>query len=395
MRTNYKLLIQQLIYSFFKAKGTTAHLTPRRWVTLLTALLVFPIHHSITRICFVLDNVFFPGYRKQKVERPMFIIGNPRSGSTFMQRLVARDENQFTCMQTWEIYFAPTIIQRKVFHFLTKIDNLFGSPLQNMLGRWDERILGKTHIHKMGLWEPEEDEGIFIHIWGSYFGFVAFPIPELLPPYAYFDERLPEDEKARIMGYYRECVKRHLYYHGGDKIFFAKNPYFSGKVASVLEYFPDAEFVYLARNPLDVLPSTMTWWSFLWHVTSNPMQKYPFTDLVADEAKYRYTYTLERLEKLPPSQNLIVKYNDLVATPGRTIRDIYAHFGWKLDAQFARIVEIENERALNYESNNHYSLEDTGFDKQFVLTEFAEVFDRFGFDRREPEGEMELEAEAV
>ena len=56
---------------------------------------------------------------------------------------------------------------------------------------------------------------------------------------------------------------------------------------------------------------------------------------------------------------------------------------------------IENERALNYESNNHYSLEDTGFSKEFVLTEFAEVFECFGFDKRESEGQAELEAEAV
>jgi len=35
-----------------------------------------------------LDEIFYPDYKKQKIEKPVFIIGNPRSGTTFLYDLM-------------------------------------------------------------------------------------------------------------------------------------------------------------------------------------------------------------------------------------------------------------------------------------------------------------------
>jgi hypothetical protein len=357
---------------------------------MIGAIFFFPFHHLFTRLGFWLDDIFFPDYRLQPVKKPVFIIGNPRSGSTLLQRVIAKDVHNFTCMRTWEIYFAPSITQRKIFQFLARMDNLVGSPLQKVMGRWDKKILGQTTIHEMGLWEPEEDEGILLHIWGSYFFFVAFPIPELLPPYAFFDERIPIEEKNRIMEFYKKCVKKHLYYHGGDRVFLAKNPYFSGKIESILRFFPDARFIYMVRNPLEVLPSTMTWWSYLWHVTSDPLEKYPFSDLISKESQYRYSYPLKFLEKLPQNQYIILGYEDLIASVDRSVNDVYATFGMQMKDVFERLLQKESQMAQQYQSNNTYTLEETGFSRQQVLEDFADVFERFGFDTGEQEEEREL-----
>ena len=47
-------------------------------------------------------------------------------------------------------------------------------------------------------------------------------------------------------------------YATGKKYFVAKNPAFSPKIATLMEFFPDARIIYLVRNPLDMLPSTIS-----------------------------------------------------------------------------------------------------------------------------------------
>ena len=58
-------------------------------------LLFYPIWGCILLFAwtgFIADEIFFPGYRKQPVEKPLFIVSNFRSGSTFVQRTLARDQ---------------------------------------------------------------------------------------------------------------------------------------------------------------------------------------------------------------------------------------------------------------------------------------------------------------
>ena len=42
--------------------------------------------HVIVSAGMALDNLFFPSLRRKRVEKPIVIVGNPRSGTTFLQR---------------------------------------------------------------------------------------------------------------------------------------------------------------------------------------------------------------------------------------------------------------------------------------------------------------------
>ncbi len=59
---------------------------------------------------------------QQEIEAPVFIIGNFRSGSTLLQRLLAKDEEHLTAMTTLEIYIAPSITQRVFWKAAGKVD---------------------------------------------------------------------------------------------------------------------------------------------------------------------------------------------------------------------------------------------------------------------------------
>ena len=56
-----------------------------------------------------------------------------------MYHLLARDRDTFTCMRTWELFFAPSVALRKVCKALAALDRRLGCPLQKQLAAWEAR----------------------------------------------------------------------------------------------------------------------------------------------------------------------------------------------------------------------------------------------------------------
>ena len=82
------------------------------WFSTLFTGLAFLFLRVSVAIGMVLDPLFFPRLRRTRVKAPIVIVGNPRSGTTFLQRLMARDTANFSCLKMWEIFFAPSITSR-------------------------------------------------------------------------------------------------------------------------------------------------------------------------------------------------------------------------------------------------------------------------------------------
>ena len=62
---------------------------------LVTTAWVAPIYVGLRQTAATfraLDEVLYPEYRDQKVERPVFVFANPRSGTTLTHRLISMDD---------------------------------------------------------------------------------------------------------------------------------------------------------------------------------------------------------------------------------------------------------------------------------------------------------------
>ena len=58
------------------------------WLRPLGAFMLLQVRQVISAATLGLDHLFYPRHRKQPIDRPIFIIGNPRSGTTFLHRLL-------------------------------------------------------------------------------------------------------------------------------------------------------------------------------------------------------------------------------------------------------------------------------------------------------------------
>jgi hypothetical protein len=393
MHFNFKLFFRLTYHAFFKAGGTDARFT-KRIKALLFWYTVMPAYHVLTGIALWLDEIFFPAYRSQKVEEPIFIISNFRSGSTLLHRLMA-DDDTFTAMTIFEIYVAPAITQRVFYRWLARMDRRWlGGYFMRRLDALDQRVLGSVPMHRMGLRLVDEDEGILIHNWTSIFLIFVFPFLDLMSPYFWFDERVSGKEKHLAMKFYKRCLQRHVYYHGGKR-YVAKSPAFSVKMETLREYFPDARFIYLARNPVDMVASKTSYFAFCWHYFNDMFEPYPFRDFMLEFTKHWYLYPLKLLPKYPSSSYLTIKYDDLTSKLGETIKQIYAHFEIEITPQFARSLAAAVERSKKYVSKNRYSLVEMDYTPQQIHENYRAIFNRFGFSLNGKAMEAEALSDAL
>jgi hypothetical protein len=368
---------------------TNGRWTPRRLAILVAFYILFPLLELTVWIGFLLDDILFPGHRREEVKAPVFIIGNPRSGTTFLHRLLARDTDRFCTMKMWEILLAPSIVQRKLVAGIASLDRRLGGPLRSWLGRTEQGWQEENVMHEVSLREPEEDDYLLLHIWSALTVGLSAGLLEEAVPYTYFDTALPRADRDRIMGFYKACLRRHLHARApapraGEKHYLAKNPALCPKVQAVFEHFPDAKIVYLVRSPLEMLPSYVNMMMFSWRVLGIPVEGNGLRDYLIDMARHWYTYPLEILQKAPAESYAVVKYDDLVSDPAGTVRAIYGRFGFEIGPAFRQTLQAESAKARRYSSRHEYSTEDHGLSREQILGAFQGVFRHFGFAETTP-----------
>ncbi len=194
---------------------------------------------------FLADTLLFPGRTSAPIHRPVFITGIPRSGTTFLQRLLAHDD-RLTTLTTWECVLAPSISERYAWLGLARLLSPLARFKRLVPTRWRQDM---DAIHEIGLTEAEED---FLLLWpinACFLLFLVAPGSDYAWNLGRFDQALPAWWRRRVMHYYRQCVRNHLYFHGPGKRFLSKNPSFTSLHDSLRTTFPDVCLIGCTRHP--------------------------------------------------------------------------------------------------------------------------------------------------
>ncbi|MDY7037009.1 MAG: sulfotransferase [Thermodesulfobacteriota bacterium] len=368
--------------SLFKWRHTPSYLGIKYVFFWIGFFLIFPLFQLFNAVCFLLDEMIFPGYRKFEIKEPVFILGNPRSGTTFIHRVMTMDEERFFYFKTWEILF-PAIIQKKIISFFGSIDQFFGNIGMKAIQRFESQFFHDFNkMHQTSLFYPEEDEILFMHIFSSPFIVYFFPFLDEFIPKLHFDQAIAPKDRRRIMKFYRNCIKRQAFFKGHGGHFLSKNPAFSPKIDSLYEFFPDCRIIYMARNPLEVIPAMQSLLHYVWHASSNIKEEYPFQEEVYQTTQLFYKYPLARLERAPESSYLLINYEDLVSKPSQIVQKVYQRFNFDITFKFLKILKEEEVKAKIYKSRHVYSLDQFNFTREQIISDFREIFDQFGFSTR-------------
>ncbi len=378
MTFSFSLLFRMYFKSIFAYHHTGGRYTFKRIFFTISFPLWYSFLEFVNWTCLLLDELFFPGYHRIDVKEPVFVVGFPRSGTTYLHRLMDSDRDQFTSLKLWEIIFAPSIIQKKFFLVLGKFDRMIGKPLYRIAVKIEDRMFaGSRNMHKISHFEAEEDEIILIHIFGSAFLAFMFPFDEM-NLFTRFDTDIPAERRSAIMSFYKKCVQRHLYVFGPHRHFLSKNPASSSKVRSIYETFPDAKIVCMVRNPLEAIPSAVSWMSYGFYQFNDAEQRV-VTERILSQISHWYTYPLTELDTRPEESQAVEKYDALIGDPAEFMKRIYLRFGFHLSEAFRDFLDKESQKAKRYKSKHDYTLAQYGLSIVKVVSDFKSVFDRFDF----------------
>jgi hypothetical protein len=363
-----------------RSLGGALPLGPRRRRTLLLLLPLFVTGLMINHFCWLLDELLFPRYRRVQPKEPVFIAGIPRSGTTYMQRLLIQDRARFTGMRLWEIALAPSVLQKRLLLGIAALDRRLGSPLRRLAVCLDARLFAAMRgIHPISLFDAEEDEPLMLNAFASAYLTFAFPFPSPASRYARFDTEVPAPERSRLMRLYRACVQKHLLVFGPDKQYLAKNPSFTAKAASLRAAFPGAHLLFLLRDPFEAAPSTLS----LFRAIYRNFMDLPPGPLPVQADTLRLLHDWYAALASAGGGELI-RYESAVREPGRIIRSLYAERGWELPPAFGAVLDAAQETAGQYVSRHRYYAADFGLSRDELEQLFGDLRRQLGYGSPEP-----------
>jgi hypothetical protein len=373
-------------YLKFSALSKSLYLTVRYgsvrlWLFTLLLLFLYFLHLPLHIFFRLLDEILFPAYRKLKLTEPVFIIANPRSGTTYLHRLMSLDENHFTSMKLINTIF-PSVSFYKLIRMVAWIDSKTGNIIRKIMNRIDKKLYGGwDDIHKMGFDKAEEDEAIFAMTLTSPGLAILFPFLHLQRELKFLDKREPE-VREKVMAFYANCQQRFVFASGRNKKLLVKNVFSTGRFKSLMKQFPDARIIFLARHPYDAVPSMASMFSTMYGVHSPRLKKDapPYKEWAELSIDF-YAYFYEMKRHIPQNRFIAIKYDDLVENPTNTIEHIFNHFGWKISPQYRQALNAEKVRSKNYVSKHNYSLEQFSISTPHINQRIGEVMDDFGFEK--------------
>lgn len=326
-----------------------------------------------------LDDSLFPGYRTRKIESPVFIVANPRSGTTFLHRLMSLDE-QFFHLKLYHTLF-PSVSLIRLFHFLDELDGPVGQVLR-MATRAIERLAfgGWDDIHRIGFRRAEEDEALFVlNLLTPALYLLLHEIDDVPTP-GYLDTA-PREVRDCIIRYYRDSITRIAEAEQTEKRLLEKSVLIGGRIETMLEVYPDARFVYLVRHPYRAIPSFVSMFRSTWHAVSPSIpDESPETRRLTELGIDYYRRLYEMASNFGRTRVRTVMFADLVGDPLDTLERIYEWLDTPMTDDFRQSVEHELANPAKHKSNHEYSLEQFGISPEFIYEELTDVFDEYGFE---------------
>jgi len=289
-----------------------------RYLLWLLVMIIAPVIWYLIRLFMLLDTLYYPKLSLLRPHDPVIILGHPRSGTTFLQRLLAL-EPKSGAFRTWEM-FVPSILLRRVL-----------KPLVTMAAAADlHRVQHAKRGHGITLDGVDEEEGLFLHYLDS--EILTFISPEMVTDrrYSVMARELGWNDHSGWMApirFLREAIKRQCYIKGTEQIIINSNPSLF-RIRSLLQEFPEAKFIFIKRDPEETIPS---WFSLHKNVLRRNLS--PEKRLLFFREKYRwslefYRYYSEVMGTIPPGQLMEIEFNELTKSPDSGFQLIQTMFAF-------------------------------------------------------------------
>ena len=340
------------------------------WVSPIITGIQLSILRLLVFLGSIVDYICFSKIRKGKINKPILIVGNPRSGTTFLHHYLT-SHKLGTGSQLWQMLFPSVILQKIIRPFLPFLEKV--SPARHH----------STEAHKTSLQSVETDDVsiLFKYLDGFFlYGFILSWYKTNL-----FDWVDPKkrDTSSRDFDWLESMWLKVLISNNEDQII-GKLFSVSANMPKFLNRFPDAKILYMVRDPLSVIPSGLSL------VTGVLDKKFGFWSLDKDKRnrfirrlyraliellkRFHHDWTNDKIDK---NKVMIVHFDRMMSDFDGLMNDIIQFLEINPSEILINDIKKTAEKQRQFKSKHKYNLEKFGLTNQQIKDDCKMIYDTF------------------
>ena len=301
---------------------------------------------------------------------PIFILGHWRSGTTLLHNLMTMDPemtyaNLYQCLYPGNFLLTEGIVTKLTKYIIPKT-----RPMDNMATTWHT---------------PQEDEIAWAIDCGlSPYLMTGFPMRQDIYGRFYDPRDMTEDERTTWKASLLRLIKKLTIRKNRPVVL--KSPSHTYRVATLLEMFPNAKFVYIYRDPYAVYNSSMHLRQTMFAENAlfpNSMEGSEDEMVMMYEKCIR---TYEDTKSLIPAGNLHeIRFEDLEVDPLGEVAQIYKVLGLESWSLVEPLIKAELSELMAYKKNSFR------MDRQMMQKIYGRIkwiFEQYGYSSRIEDAEV-------
>jgi hypothetical protein len=309
-----------------------------------------------------------PELAAMPVERPVFISGLPRTGTTLLHRLLGC-EPRLRPLLSWEALTPAPLGEAQVGS---------GPDPRMRLAETAERALrylspGSFAIHPVEADGYEEDvllqDGSFMS-----------PTVDATLPVPTYSAWLHATDQRPMYRYFRRLIQLLLWQRQGT--YLGKTPHHLENLPTLLEVFPSARVIVTHRDPAVVVPSFCSMMAHARRIFSNDVNLHDVGRQFHAKQLKGVSAAMSARSSLPAESFVDVHYADLMVDPMKEVRRIYDFLGYDLGPETLEAMNAyRRQNPKDRRGVHRYGPEPFGLTREQLDSDFAPYRDHHGIAR--------------
>ena len=340
------------------------------WITPLFLGFFVIVLRLIINTFMIIDYIFFPSLINKKIKKPIVIVGNPRSGTTFLHRYLIKN-NLGSGSELWQLIYTSITLQKII------------KPILPLLERFSPTKYHSTEAHKTSLSSIETDDAsMLFRFFDGFFLYGFFLTWSKDDLFNWVDPKVRDNSK-RDFDWFESMWKRTLRFHNDDRMI-AKLFSVSANCPSFLNKFDDAKILYMVRDPLSVIPSGLSL------VTGVLDKSFNFWSLPKEDRQHFINKLYDALKELllrfhddwindriDKNRVLIVRFDRMMTDFDGLMAEVMEFIGHDASNEFLDDIKLTSEKQKEFKSGHKYDLDKFGLSEHKIRKDCDAIYKTF------------------
>jgi hypothetical protein len=312
-----------------------------------------------------------PEIRGEKIEKPIFLVGAPRTGTTITHHLLSQDD-RFRYPLTWECDELHPPLNPATMQSDPRIKRS-----QKLIDRSLSLAPDLDAAHPMGAWEAQECALLHAYAFHSETFHVMFNCQT-------YDRWLTEQDRTWV---YEEQRLLLQYMQSGGlrpaQSWLLKTPPHMDNIDKILKVFPDARLVTTYREPTEVVASSCKLTGTVFAMAADDIDWHDHGRYMRWRTGKMLKRNVELREQFAEKSDQFIDFpmDRMVREPMTCVAEIYAHFGIELtEPTRQKMVRFMEKRGRGARKPNVYDAADYGLDTDELWPELQYYRNFYGIE---------------